>query len=137
MKKTALLIFSFITLGFLCAASCEKEDDNTPDDNINAEMIVGAWQVDMVTFNGEQVTPENMLIIMHDDGSGMININGVVENNDFTWVLNGDKLTINHHNGQAEYTIKDMTENDCSLVGTTIPATDMVGDVTMHLQRVR
>lgn len=137
MKKTALLIFSFITLGVFCAASCEKEEEPATDGNNYAEMIVGTWQVDALLFNGQDITPENLLLIMNEDGTGLVNNNGETENNGFTWTIKDDKLTIVNTHGPIEYTIKSLTENDAEVVGSVVPGTDMQGDVTMQLVRVR
>lgn len=129
----------FVALASFFAMSCdEKENNNTNGDNINSEVIVGTWMVKHVSANGEDMTPENMLIIMNADGTGLLNDNGVTENNEFTWSLNGDQLTINHRHGSPVFTVKQINENEFTITGNTIPGFDQeIGNVIIDLERVR
>lgn len=145
MKKTINLILCFVALATFCAASCEK--DNEGDNNSNngnngngysAEMFVGTWRVDNMTVNGENNTPENMLFIMNEDGTGLANDNGVTENNGFTWSVSGDQLTITPRSGvHYVYTVDNLTESECTFSGTNVPMADIPGNVVVHLLRVR
>lgn len=145
MKKSINLILCFVALATFCAASCEK--DNEGDNNSNngnngngysAEMFVGTWRVDNMTVNGENNTPENMLFIMNEDGTGLANDNGVTENNGFTWSVSGDQLTITPRSGvHYVYTVNNLTESECTFSGTNVPMADIPGNVVVHLLRVR
>lgn len=145
MKRSINLILCFVALATFCAASCEK--DNEGDNNSNngnngngysAEMFVGTWRVDNMTVNGENNTPENMLFIMNEDGTGLANDNGVTENNGFTWSVSGDQLTITPRSGvHYVYTVDNLTESECTFSGTNVPMADIPGNVVVHLLRVR
>lgn len=145
MKKSINLILCFVALATFCAASCEK--DNEGDNNSNngnngngysAEMFVGTWRVDNMTVNGENNTPENMLFIMNEDGTGLANDNGVTENNGFTWSVSGDQLTITPRSGvHYVYTVNNLTESECTFSGTNVPMADIPGNVVVHLVRAR
>lgn len=145
MKRSINLILCFVALATFCAASCEK--DNEGDNNGNngnngngysAEMFVGTWRVDNMTVNGENNTPENMLFIMNEDGTGLANDNGVTENNGFTWSVSGDQLTITPRSGvHYVYTVNNLTESECTFSGTNVPMADIPGNVVVHLLRVR
>ncbi len=145
MKRSIKLILCFVALATFCAASCEK--DNEGDNNSNngnngngysAQMFVGTWRVDNMTVNGENNTPENMLFIMNEDGTGLANDNGVTENNGFTWSVSGDQLTITPRSGvHYVYTVDNLTESECTFSGTNVPMADIPGNVVVHLLRVR
>ncbi|MBO7489503.1 MAG: lipocalin family protein [Bacteroidales bacterium] len=145
MKKSINLILCFVALATFCAASCEK--DNEGDNNSNngnngngysAQMFVGTWRVDNMTVNGENNTPENMLFIMNEDGTGLANDNGVTENNGFTWSVSGDQLTITPRSGvHYVYTVNNLSESECTFSGTNVPMADIPGNVVVHLLRVR
>ena len=145
MKRSINLILCFVALATFCAASCEK--DNEGDNNGNngnngngysAEMFVGTWRVDNMTVNGENNTPENMLFIMNEDGTGLANDNGVTENNGFTWSVSGDQLTITPRSGvHYVYTVNDLSADECTFSGTNVPMADIPGNVVVHLVRAR
>lgn len=138
MKK----VFSILMVAFAMTAmvACgEKDNDgNNSGDSYSAEMFVGTWQIESMTVNGHNMTPENMLFIMNEDGTGLANDNGVTENNGFTWGVDGNKLTITPRSGDHfVYTVNSLTENECTFSGTIVPMTDIPGDVVVHLVRVR
>lgn len=138
MKK----VFSILMVAFAMTAmvACgEKDNDgNNSGDSYSAEMFVGTWQIERMTVNGQNMTPENMLFIMNEDGTGLANDNGVTENNGFTWGVDGNKLTITPRSGDHfVYTVNSLTENECTFSGTIVPMTDIPGDVVVHLVRVR
>ena len=137
MKK----VFSILMVAFAMTAmvACgEKDNDgNNSGDSYSAEMFVGTWQIESMTVNGQNITPENMLFIMNEDGTGLANDNGVTENNGFTWGVDGNKLTITPRSGaHFVYTVNSLTENECTFSGTIVPMTDIPGDVVVHLVRV-
>ena len=140
MKKTIYLIFCLLAFASFCCLSCGKEDGG--DTNLNntdyAKMIVGTWRVDNMTLNGENFTPENFLIIMNSDGTGLLNDNGETENNQFTWSVSDKVLTIVHRHGQGDFNISSISDTEATLEGNTVPGSDGIdGDVVMHLNRVR
>lgn len=140
MKKTINLIICFVTLATISMVSCTKpeEEDNVVTGEINASMIVGTWRVDNMTVDGQDMTPQNMLFIMNEGGSGLANDNGETENNDFTWSINGNQLTITPRSGvHYVYTITKLTEDECTFNGTNVPMADVPGSVIVHLVRVR
>ncbi len=137
MKKGFL--FTLAAALMMCFAACNP-DDPTPDNqggDDNNSSLVGNWKVDHMTFNGQEMTPENMVLVMNANGTGEVLENGQHNNNNFTWSVNNNELTV-HPNGGNEYsfTIVSISATEASLTGNVIPGTDMQGDVTMHLTKV-
>ena len=143
MKKTINFILCLVAMATFCAAGCEKDNDGGNNSNNNgngysADMFVGTWRVDNMTVNGENMTPENMLFTMNEDGTGLANDNGVTENNGFAWSVSGDQLTITPRSGvNYVYTVNELTETECTFSGTNVPMADIPGNVVVHLVRVR
>lgn len=143
MKKTINFILCLVAMATFCAAGCEKDNDGGNNSNNNgngysADMFVGTWRVDNMTVNGENMTPENMLFTMNEDGTGLANDNGVTENNGFAWSVSGDQLTITPRSGiNYVYTVNKLTETECTFSGTNVPMTDIPGNVVVDLVRVR
>lgn len=141
MKK----VFSILMVAFAMTAmvACEPENSgtDTPGDNntangYSAEMFVGSWQVERMTVDGQDRTPQNMLFIMNEDGTGLANDNGRTENNGFTWSVDGDRLTITPSSGDHfVYTVTSLTDNECTFSGNNVPMTDTPGNVEVHLVR--
>ncbi len=142
MKKSIYLILCLVAMGCFCSAMCSEENENNNNNNnsegYSAEMFVGTWLVENMTVNGENWTPQNMLFIMNEDGTGLANDNGVTENNGFAWSVDGDQLTITPRSGENYvYTVNSLTENECTFSGTNVPMADIPGNVVVHLERVR
>ncbi|MBP5548685.1 MAG: lipocalin family protein [Bacteroidales bacterium] len=144
MKKILYFIFCFVALGCFCSAMCSDDNDGENNGNngnnggYSAEMFVGTWLVENMTVDGENMTPQNMLFIMNEDGTGLANDNGVTENNGFAWSISGDQLTITPRSGtNYVYTVNSLTENECTFSGTNVPMADFPGNVVVHLTRVR
>ena len=143
MKK----VFSILMVAFAMTMMVACDDEGNGPDNgggngggngYSVEMFVGTWQVENMTVNGQDMTPQNMLFTMNEDGTGLANDNGVTENNDFTWSVDGDQLTITPRSGtHFVYTVNSLTENECTFSGTYVPMTDIPGDVVVHLVRAR
>ena len=139
MKK----IFSIIAMAALMlsfAACTEKEDQ--PDqggqngNNTNATMLVGNWLVDQLTYNGQQLPMQDeMTIVMNANGTGEILENGQSHNNNFTWSVSENILTVTPGEESYTFTISGLTATECTLHGDVIPATDMRGDVVMHMTK--
>ena len=139
MKKFISILM--VAFAMTAMVACDKEDNggNTGDgDGFSTEMFVGTWRVDNMTVDGQNMTPQNMLFIMNEDGSGLANDNGETENNEFTWSVDGTQLTITPRSGvHYVYTVKNLTGNECTFSGTNVPMADIPGDVVVHLVRVR
>lgn len=139
MKKITKFIFCLMAMATLCAGACEDDiDDNNNDAETSySELIVGTWLIDNITVDSETMTPEeNMLIYMYSDGTGLFDHNGVTENNEFTWSIEGDQLTIVPRSGTTVFTIVSMTDSECIIRGHSIPGQDEVdADVIIHMTR--
>ncbi|MBQ8703581.1 MAG: lipocalin family protein [Bacteroidales bacterium] len=142
MKK----VLSILMVAFAMTAmvACDDKDNDTDNpgggscdgNGFSTEMFVGTWRVENMTVNGQNMTPGNMLFTMNEDGTGLANDNGVVENNEFTWSVDGDQLTITPRSGvHFVYTVNSLTENECTFSGTNVPMADIPGDVVVHLVR--
>ena len=136
MKKG--LFFTLAAALMMCFAACtpDNPEPTTPGNN-ESNSLVGNWKVDNMTYNGTDVTPQDMVLVMNANGTGDVLENGQSHNNNFTWSVNGNVLTV-HPNGGNEYsfTIVSINATEASLTGNVIPGTDMQGDVTMHLTKV-
>lgn len=143
MKK----VFSILMVAFAMTAmvACGEKDNTTDNgggnnsgNSFNAEMFVGTWRVENMSVDGQNMTPENMLFIMNEDGTGVANDNGVTENNGFTWSVDGNQLTITPRSGDHfVYTVSSLTEDECTFSGSIVPMTDIPGNVVVHLIRER
>ncbi|KWW30509.1 MAG: hypothetical protein AUK63_955 [bacterium P3] len=115
-----------------------KAGGNNDDENIYAQMLPGTWLMDNVTFNGTDMTPENAQLIFNTDGTGLFNDNGETENNQFSWSLNGNTISVTPRNGRTlAYTIDNMTNTECTFHGSVAPGhDDMQGDVVIHMVKI-
>lgn len=136
MKKGFL--FALFAAIAMCFVACTPDDPSPDNDNSTnySSMVVGTWLVDNMTFNGEEMTPEDMRITMNEGGTGEVVVNGVHENNTFSWTVSGSTLSINP-NGGGNYTfnISSITATECSMTGNVVPGTDMTGDVAIHMTK--
>ena len=141
MKKVFSILMVAFAMTVLVGCEPENESPDNPSngnsgDNYNTEMFVGTWQVEKMTVNGQDMTPQNMLFTMNEDGTGLANDNGETENNGFTWSVEGDQLTITPRSGtHFVYTVNSLTENECTFSGNNVPMTDIPGNVVVHLVR--
>ena len=138
MKKG--IFFSLAAALMLCFGACNPDDtptNNNGNGNDDSNSLVGSWQVDNMTYNGQEMTPPDMVLVMNANGTGDVLMGGQSENNNFTWSVNGNVLTV-HPNGGGEYsfTIVSISSTEASLTGNVVPGTDMQGDVTMHLTKI-
>ena len=141
MKKSFLFaLFAAIALTF---AACDPEDDNrgnngNNDDNNYATLIVGTWQVDNMTVDGENMTPQNMRLSFDANGRGLMNDNGETQNNDFGWSISGNIITITPHHGQFSFTITSLTSTECAFNGTSMEMDghEITGDIRFHMTKV-
>ena len=135
MKK---ILFTLAAALMMCFIACNP-DNPTPDNGggNDANSLVGNWRVDNMIYNGEDMTPDDMVLVMNANGTGDVLNNGQSSNDSFNWSVSDNVLTV-HPNGGGEYTftIVSITATECSLHGNVIPSTDIQGDVTMHLTNV-
>ena len=137
MKK---ILFTLAAGLMLCFAACQKDDAEPEGNNSNgtgntySQLVVGTWLVDNMTIDGEPRTPQNLQFTFNTGGTGLMNDNGVTENNEFNWSINGSSITITPHGGNNYvYTINTLTATECSFSGTVVPGTDIEGSVTIHM----
>ena len=72
------------------------------------------------------------------NGTGVLSDNGETQNNDFTWVISGNTITITEHGHNMEFTITNMTATECSFNGTTMymDGQSMTGNFEIHMVKV-
>ena len=111
MKKNFFTMICFVAMGLCCLTGCEKDNDNNGGNNGGnnspySQMLVGTWRVTAVAVDGvNQQAPQNMLITMDANGTGLMNDNGEIENNGFTWSVSGNQLTITPRHGELTFNI--------------------------------
>lgn len=138
MKKLFSILMVAFAMTMMVACGEEGNEPNNGGDGYTVEMFVGTWKVEEMTVDGQNMTPENMLFTMNEDGTGLADDNGEIENNDFTWSVDGNKLTITPRSGvHFVYTVNSLTENECTFSGTNVPMADIPGEVVVHLVRVK
>lgn len=139
MKKI-LRFLCALTLVMSFAACTEKEtenNDNKPDgDNNNySTLLVGTWQVERMTVDGQNMTPPNMTLAFYNNGRGLMSDGGPDENNDFGWVINGNSIKISTHNHDFTFTIDYIDDSICDFHGDYIEfdGRDIRGDIRFHI----
>lgn len=122
LKFAALLLGLF---GMLAMSSCSKNED----------LIVGKWQLDTVTVNGQTQPMGGMMTMIfqfNEDNSGSIEmaVFGETMNEAFTYAVDGDKLNLtqdgetitatikNLNKKNLEIEVEDMDEEEGLLMGT-------------------
>ena len=144
MKK----IFSILAVALMATAivSCNKDEDNSSSAGGNggggnnsqyAQWLVGTWLVDYASFNGTEETPQNMRMEFYSNGTGLLNDNGETENNEFGWNITGNAIAITIHSGKVlNFTITQMTENEATFTGTSMPGYEEEGAVVIRIVKV-
>lgn len=133
-------ILKFMAMAALLVsfAAC-TEKDNPPDGNDNnySTLLIGTWRVDMMSINGQDMTPPNMLLSFTENGNGLMNDGDVTEHNGFTWVINGDVITVTTDKNQFSFTIDSMTATECAFHGSYIEFddNDITGDIRFHMTK--
>lgn len=142
MKKR-LFYFAMAAAMMFGFTACDPDDNNGGggnggDDNNNySQLIVGTWLVDNMTYNGMEMTPQDMNITMNQNGTGEVVVGGVHENNYFSWTVDGSTLTVSPDDSNSyDFNIASLTLTECSMTGNVVPGTDMTGAVTMHMTKV-
>ena len=159
MKKLLLLLIALCAAGvvfFACMGGEEAPEPAVPTETPSGEQSTPEPEQEpsgvdyaaiyalhepeeiVMTVDGRDMTPENMLFIMDEGGNGLANDNGVTENNEFTWSVSGDQLTITPRSGtHFVYTVNDLSATECTFSGTNVPMADIPSNVVVHLVRVR
>lgn len=141
MKKG--ILFSVFAALMLCFVGCSKDDEKTNTNNGNgndntnySQMIIGSWHIIDVTINGEPSEHGNMNLVFNAGGSGMFVDNGVTENNDFTWSISGNVVTVNPRRGTFVATIVSMTQGECTFKSNTVPGSgEDLGEVIIRMKK--
>lgn len=117
------------------------DPDPQPDTNDYNTLILGTWQVDHMTVNGVDA-PEQMLhgtvkLSFYQGGTGLLNDNGETQNNNFSWVITGNIITITEHSHTMNFTINSLTSTECTFTGTNmeIDGHMVEGNITIHMTK--
>lgn len=107
------------------------------DPNNYSQLLPGTWQIDNFVFNGNDMTEMigTIRFTFNANGTGVLSDNGETQNNNFTWVISGNTITITEHGHNMEFTITNMTATECSFNGTTMymDGQQMQGEITIHM----
>lgn len=128
----AMLLLSFAA----CTDKDNENDNNRQNDNNNySTLLLGTWQVDRMTVNGEDNTPQNMKISFYENGRGLMNDGGETDHNDFSWVINDKNIKVTTDHDQFNFTIDNLNANECDFHGNYIKLDDQEinGDIRFHL----
>ena len=136
---------------FLCAAmllvsfaACDEKDNQNDDSGDNgggntnySTLILGNWQVDMMTVDGMNVTPSKTTLGFNADGSGKLGLNET-EYSAFTWSINGSTINITADKINFAFTIDSITATECGFHGSFIELAgeSMNGDIRFHMTKI-
>lgn len=96
MKKSIALVLALVVLFALTACTqTAPEQDN---------ILYGKYVCYQVSINGETLAPEGEWLMLAPGGKGRLNISAET---DFSWELEGTRLTINALGGPYDATVKD------------------------------
>lgn len=138
MKK--ILKFMAAAMLMLSFAACTEKPEgptNGDDSNHYSSLLIGTWRVDMMSINGQDMTPPDMQLSFYENGSGLMNDGDVTEHNDFTWVINGNVINVTTDHQQFSFTIDTMTATECAFHGSYIEfdGNDITGDIRFHMTK--
>lgn len=117
------------------------DPDPQPDTNDYNTLILGTWQVDHMTYNGVDVTSQmlhrTVKLSFYQGGTGLLNDNGETQNNDFSWVITGNTITVTEHGHSMNFTINSLTSTECTFTGTNMEMDGemLEGDITIHMTK--
>ena len=136
MKKGILLTL-FAAL-MMCFVACDPDDFGGGDNNNYSTLILGTWRVDLMSVNGQNMTPENMQLTFTNNGRGLMNDGGETEHNDFGWVINGNTITVTTNHDQMNFTINTLTSTECSFTGDhmEMDGHEITGTILFHMVKV-
>ena len=138
MKKT--LKFMAAAMLMLSFAACTEKPEGPPngdDSNHYSSLLIGTWRVDLMSINGQDMTPPNMQLSFYENGSGLMNDGDVTEHNDFTWVINGNVINVTTDKNRFSFTIDTMTATECAFHGSymEMDGNDIAGDIRFHMTK--
>ena len=119
----------------------EGGDTPQPDTNSYNTLILGTWQVDHMTYNGvdatEQMLHGTVKLSFYQGGTGLLNDNGETQNNNFSWVITGNIITITEHSHTMNFTINSLTATECTFTGTNLEMDGhmLEGNITIHMTK--
>ena len=143
LRKFMMAMFAIATLGM--AVSCEKSDASDDGNGDINGSIVGLWKVHNAYIDSTMLPSDalNLNILIKADGTGQLQCLGQTQYftfpfdmMDFEWFRSGTTLTISTENATLTYTITKLTNRECVIKGTTVPGTQVQGDVRLDLLRV-
>ena len=138
MKKLLKVLCALALMLPFAACTPENVGPNGNDDNNYSTLILGTWQVDLMSVNGQNMTPPNMQISFYEGGSGLMDDGDPGDHNDFTWVINDNVINVNTGNHQFSFTIDTMTATECAFHGNYIEfdGNEITGDIRFHMTKV-
>ena len=104
-------------------AAPDPDPEPEPDPSHYSELLPGTWNLDGLTYNGQNMSAmlPNIQLIFNANGTGVMSDNGETENNEFSWVIsnNSSNISITVHNGQQyTFTIVSLTATEASFSGS-------------------
>ena len=134
----------FLCAAMLCVsfAACTGEEgegsSNSGDDSNYSTLILGTWQVDLMSVNGQNMTPPNMQLSFYENGGGLMNDGGETEHNDFTWSISGSTVNVTTDKYQFSFTIDSVTATECGFHGNfmEMDGHEITGDIRFHMTKV-
>lgn len=138
MKKSLKVLCAIALMLPFAACTPENVGPNGNDDNNYSTLILGTWQVDMMSVDGQDMTPPNMQLSFYDNGQGLMDDGDPGDHNDFTWVINDNVINVNTGNHQFSFTIDTMTATECAFHGNYIEfdGNEITGDIRFHMTKV-
>ena len=89
----------------------DPQPDPQPDTTVNRDLLLGTWQINAMTLNGQDmssmVAPMHVKIHLEGTGAGVISMSG--NEYPFSWTLTGNVLNINTGNETINATITSQT----------------------------
>lgn len=135
-----LLCAAMLLVTFAACDELDNQNDNPGggDNSDYSTLILGAWRVDQMTVNGQNMTPPDMQLSFYENCSGLMNGGGIDEHNEFTWAISGSNISVTTDNNQFTFVIDNLTATECSFHGNRIQIgeNDITGDIVFHMIRI-
>ena len=143
LRRIMMAMFALAFIGMTVACT-DKEDDNGGNNNANdpngySAKLVGTWKIDQLSSNGQDMTEylPNIKLSFSANGQGMMDDDGETQNNDFTWEINGEIITVKTHNTTMNFTISSLTDNQCTFRGDFMEIDgNQLQNVVIHMTKV-
>ena len=142
LKKMMMAFFVMACMGL--TVSCEKDNNNGSEGDVHGygALLKGTWKVDKMLYNGQDVTSYmihgTVKLTFNENGTGLLNDNGETQNNEFSWVINGNTIKVTEHGITMSFTINSLTDTECTFTGTNMEMDGQMldGDITIHMTKV-